>query len=92
MSGSATKPLVRGLAVVLAAARRLVRHEPLDGASGDLGHVSTCPVAERDLTHRLDGHLCVDLPDVGERCPMTPIVPNSAGQTCPAPRGQACWR
>jgi hypothetical protein len=30
-----------GLAVVLAAARWLVRHEPLDGASGDLGHVST---------------------------------------------------
>jgi hypothetical protein len=35
MSGSAAKPLVECLAVVLAAARRLVRHEPLDDASGD---------------------------------------------------------
>jgi hypothetical protein len=57
MSGLTAKPLVRGLPVVLAAVHWLVRHELLDDADGDLGHVRTCPVAECDLTQRFNGHL-----------------------------------
>ena len=92
MSGSAAKPLVRSLGVVLVGARRLVRHEPLDGASGDLGHVNLPGRQARpDAVARWPS--LRRSPRCRRRCPMSPrssrtlpdrLAPHVAGRSAGA--------